>query len=70
MFRIILTNIKYNRYIILEINCVFMKALGRHNMNSIYFHISREFGFCFLLSRENEFSSKYGRMGSTFCSAA
>lgn len=54
MFQIILMNIKYNRYIILEINCVFMKALGRYNMNSIYFHISREFKnmrFCFLLSR-------------------
>lgn len=42
MFQIILMNIKYNRYIILKINCVFMKALGRYNMNSIDSHISIE----------------------------
>lgn len=49
MFQIILMIIKYNRYIILKINCVFMKALGRYNMNSIYLHISIEFknkNFC------------------------
>lgn len=52
MFQIILMHIKYNRYIILEINFVFMKALGRYNMNSIYFHISIEFknkSFCSII---------------------
>lgn len=52
MSQITPTNGEYNRYIILEINCVFMKALGRYHMNSIYFHISIE-------SKNKSFCSPY-----------